>query len=243
MRVDWGSEVPLGGPQHWSNQHARVQAARVADMPSPPCLALRFVAFVVAAAVLVAEPSGWLSLARAQQGQRPSVSVDSIVKAESASRVRLSIQVGPPGTLAKDNFIRIRGLPPVAALTEGHAIAPGTWAVSLIALSNLTIILPAGLQGQSTVAISLVAVDGDVLAEAKMVLAVSLPAPIRQESPRARAGPAALPLPSSERERALGLHAKGIEQLERGNVHAARKFFERATEAGLALSAVALAGT
>ena len=76
-----------------------------------------------------------------------------------------------------------------------------------------------------------------------MVLAVSLPAPIRQESPRARAGPAALPLPSSERERALGLHAKGIEQLERGNVHAARKFFERATEAGLALSAVALAGT
>ena len=50
-------------------------------------------------------------------------------------------------------------------------------------------------------------------------------------------------MPPAERERALGLHAKGLEQLERGNVYAARKFFERAAEAGLAQSAVALAGT
>ena len=52
-----------------------------------------------------------------------------------------------------------------------------------------------------------------------------------------------LPQSSSERERLLGLHAKGVEQLERGNVFAARKFFERAVEGGLAQSAVALAGT
>ena len=41
-------------------------------------------------------------------------------------------------------------------------------------------------------------------------------------------------MPSAERERALGLHAKGVEQLERGNIFAARKFFEHATAAGLA---------
>jgi hypothetical protein len=39
------------------------------------------------------------------------------------------------------------------------------------------------------------------------------------------------------------LHAKGVEQLERGNIFAARKFFEHATAAGLAQSAVALAST
>jgi TPR repeat protein len=52
-----------------------------------------------------------------------------------------------------------------------------------------------------------------------------------------------MPLPPAERERALGLHEKGIEQLERGNVFAARRFFARAAEAGFAQSAVALAAT
>ena len=50
-------------------------------------------------------------------------------------------------------------------------------------------------------------------------------------------------LDPAERERALGLHAKGLEQLERGNLFSARKFFERAAEAGLAQGAVAAAGT
>ena len=74
--------------------------------------------------------------------------------------------------------------------------------------------------------------------------------PPRRSRPRAcrrfrPTGPALprCPSPRRERERALGLHAKGIEQLERGNIFAARKFFEHATEAGLAQSAVALAST
>jgi hypothetical protein len=188
-------------------------------------------------------------LAIAQQAQRPTLSVNSVLRAAPASRVPLPIQVGPPGAVAKNTFVRIRGLPPAAALSDGHAIAAGTWAVPLVALPALTVILPVGLQGESAVAISLVSVDGDVLAEAKMVLAIAPPAPepvpLRQAFPPVRADPTPLPLPqsSAERERALGLHAKGIEQLERGNVGAARKFFEHAVEAGLAQSAVALAGT
>ena len=51
------------------------------------------------------------------------------------------------------------------------------------------------------------------------------------------------PLPPEERERALGMHAKGQELLDRGQVYAARKLFERAAEIGLAQSAVALAAT
>ena len=41
----------------------------------------------------------------------------------------------------------------------------------------------------------------------------------------------------------LWLHAKGEDQLSRGNIYAARKFFEKAAEAGLPKSALALAGT
>jgi hypothetical protein len=170
--------------------------------------------------------------------------VASILRAEPASRVRLPIQVGPPDALAKNSFIRIRGLPPAAALSDGYSIAPGAWAVPLVALPTLSIILPAGPQSESRVTITLVSVEGQILAETTMVLTVSPPAPDSTSLGQAfRPGAAPLPQSSSERERVLWLHAKGIEQLERGNVFAARKFFERAVEGGLAQSAVALAGT
>ena len=46
-----------------------------------------------------------------------------------------------------------------------------------------------------------------------------------------------------DRERALRLVKKGDEQLAEGNVAAARLFYERATDAGLAQGAMALAAT
>ena len=216
----------------------------------------------MAIASLAGGQGPWLSFASAQQAPRPSVTVASVVRGDAASRVPLPIQVGPPGALLKNSFIRIRGLPPAVALSEGHVIAAGVWAVPLVALPSLTVILPAGLQGESNVVITLVSVDGDVLAEVKMALVIS---PQARKSPQARepsssAAPQATPLRQvfpppglggpppplqapAERERGLGLHTKGVEQLERGNIVAARKFFERAIEAGLAQSAVALAGT
>jgi TPR repeat protein len=121
--------------------------------------------------------------------------------------------------------------------------------VPLLALPNLSLFLPAGLQGTSQVVISLVGPEGAVMAEARTELTVS-PAPAAARGAgagaapsSAMAGPSVPRLSPAERERALALHAKGLEQLERGNVYAARKFFERAAEAGLAQSAVAVAGT
>ena len=114
----------------------------------------------------------------------------------------------------------------------------------LVALPTLSIILPASSQSESSVTITLVSLEGQILAETSMVLSVLPPAPDSTPLGQVfRPGAARLPQSSSERERVLGLHAKGIEQLERGNVVAARKFFERAVEGGLAQSAVALAGT
>ncbi len=183
---------------------------------------------------------------------RPSSASSSV----SLRRRRPSL---PPGHVWRSRSDRARPSRPTAssafaacrptvALTEGHVVAPGSWAIPLAALPNLTIILPIGLQGQSDIAISLVSVDGTVLAEARTVLRCRRCR--RRPARRPRGAVASVrgtawfaTLAPAERERALGLHAKGQEQLERGSIYAARKFFERAADIGLAQSAVALADT
>jgi hypothetical protein len=187
----------------------------------------------------------------AQQAQ-PSVKVAPVTRGAPATKLRLQIQVSQQDPAAKKSFIRIRGLPAAVALSEGYAIAPGSWAVPLAALPNLSIFLPVGVEGPSEIAISLVNIDGAVLAEAKTTLIVA-PAPVPAEAKAARPEPQAsappppppeVPKPSpADRETALELHGRGLEQLERGNVYAARKFFERAAAMGLARSALAAAGT
>ena len=212
-----------------------------------PLLRLAMALTVGTVALLAGDPDtgGAIPLAGAQQGL-VSIKVAPVTRAEAASRLPLQIQVGPQDALAKNSFIRIRGLPATVALSEGHAIAPGAWAVPLAALPGLGLILPAGVEGPSEVAISLVSVEGAVLAEAKTTLIVA-PARARAASPEPPSSVApvvvAPKLSPAERERALGLHTMGLEQLQRGNVFAARKFFERAAEAGLAQGAVAAAGT
>jgi hypothetical protein len=184
--------------------------------------------------------------AQAQRAEPVSIKVAPILRGEAPSSLPIKIQLSPEQG-AKNAFIRIRGLPRTVALSEGHAIAPGSWSVPLAALATLTFILPAGIEGQSEVFISFVNVDGGVLAEAKTTLVVAAAkAPVET---RAIAPPAAAPSPvvpkmdPAERERAMRLHAQGVEQLQRGNVYAARKFFELAASAGLAQSAIAAAAT
>ena len=168
-------------------------------------------------------------------------------------RTRSRSRSGRKKSLLKNSFVRIRGLPPAAALSEGHAISPGAWAVPLAGLLNLGVVLPVGLQGRWDIVVALVTIEGTVLTEAKTALVVGptqliAPQPPKQDQPSTNVASlgqsptAALP-PSPERERALGLHAKGKELLDQGNVQPARMLFRRAAEAGLAESALALGGT
>jgi hypothetical protein len=204
---------------------------------------------LLGAALLMAasEARHWQRPAAAQIGQQIRLEVAPVTHATPASRVRLPIEVRPGEALAKNSFIRIRGLPATAALSEGYAIAPGSWAVPLNALPSLMLILPVGVEGKSEVIIAVVNVEGSILAEATTTLTVARAAappppvaPPPNSTTRALSAPQLAP---ADRERALKLHARGEEQLGRGNIYAARQFFERAAEVGLADSALALAAT
>jgi hypothetical protein len=206
-----------------------------------------------AAWAVVQNHAGWSDEAAAQQ-QRANIYVGSAILVEPAIATPLAIQVGPVDVAAKNSFIRIRGLPAAATLSEGHAVNPGAWAVPLAGLPNLKITVPLATEGRFNVAISFLTVDGTVLDDARTVLIVAAASPgapgrspAETGSPAvASLGPSATTAPekvSPERQQTLALHAKGQEQLDRGNVAAARMFFRRAADAGLAQSALALGGT
>jgi hypothetical protein len=197
----------------------------------------------------------------------PAINASPAILVEPGAETPLPILIGPQETIPKNSFLRLRGLPPDASLTEGHAIAPGSWAISLAALPALKISLPIGLSGRADVTISLVSVEGVVLAETRsslVIAAAALIAPDVPADPPARnvatLGPAApsaaAPSPSpaasspagpqlipEDRERVMGLFGRGNDQLVQGNVAAARLYYRRAADAGLAQAALALAST
>ena len=190
------------------------------------------------------------------QQPRPGVVVAATLAVAPTAQAPFPIQVGPPGAVTPGCFVRVRGLPPTAALSDGHSIAPGAWAVPIGALPSLKIAVPEGVARQSEVLVTLVSADGSVLAEAKLTLLVT-PAPpntaamLRTDPPQQpalEAQPAARPagvppLSPAARERALRLVKKGDEQLAEGAIAQARLLYERAAEAGSALGAMALAAT
>lgn len=103
-------------------------------------------------------------------------------------------------------YLRIKGLPLAAKLSEGHVVTPGVWAVPLAALSGLRLMAPLAGSGRTELSLALVSVDGGVLAETRSSLVVA-PAWLlgtqaqRREAPRqapvitnaADAGPVVLP--------------------------------------------------
>jgi hypothetical protein len=199
--------------------------------------------------------------ASAQQ-RRPAITVPAVVYVRSATPAALPIEVAPMDAVARGCFIRLRGLPITAALSEGHTVAPGAWAVPIAALADLKVLVPAGAKSRSPIVVALLSPEGSVLAEAKATLVVAAqPLPKTGGSPDAKAAapqaPAPLPpkaapdepklatpaLDPEARARARRLVRKGDAQLAEGGVAQARLLYERAAEAGLARGAMALAAT
>jgi hypothetical protein len=195
--------------------------------------------------------------ASAQQG-RPSIVVANPLRIEPPAQVALPVQLTPLSAVPPGCFIRLRGLPSMAALSDGHSIAPGAWAIPIAALTRLEIVLPEGVTGQSEISITLVTADGAVLAETKATLVVAprpttttaaKTAPTSAMSLRSGTSPLPAEAPSTSllspdaRERALRLVKKGDEELADGGIAQARLLYERAAEAGLAQGAMSLAAT
>jgi len=217
----------------------------------------------VAATMVMLAPVGGVDRACAQ-AVVPSIEVANTILAEPATVIPFPIRVGPARAIPRNSFVRVRGLPPMAALTEGYSIGPGSWAVPLQALTDLKVTLPVATGGPANVTVSLVAVDGKVLAEVRTTLVVSSPLrntrPPPTEAPAPpfatgaqpagrpgpgppAASPSAVAVTPADRERALQLLKKGEEQLAQGLVAPARLLFERAADLGLAEAAMALGAT
>lgn len=121
--------------------------------------------------------------------QKPHINIGKVVLAEPASETPMPIQVGPLEAIPRNSFVRIRGVPAAAMLSEGHSIAPGSWAVPLSVLPNLRISIPVGVSGKTDITIALVQIDGTVLAEARaslVVAAAEMIAPAQPPAPRER---------------------------------------------------------
>ena len=121
--------------------------------------------------------------------QKPHINIGKVVLAEPASETPMPIQVGPLEAIPRNSFVRIRGVPAAAVLSEGHSIAPGSWAVPLSVLPNLRISIPVGVSGKTDITIALVQIDGTVLAEARaslVVAAAEMIAPAQPAAPRER---------------------------------------------------------
>lgn len=189
------------------------------------------------------------------QQQAPSIGIAGSIAVAAPSQTLLGITVGPLDGIPRNSFVRLRGLPPMAALSEGHSIAPGAWAVSIAALPNLKLTVPASAGGRMEVLVTLVSMDGVVLAEARTTLQIGsnggapTSATVLRATPAPPAPPAVVPKPAAptmtpeDRERAQRLFKRGQDELSEANLSSARLFFERAADAGLAEAALALGAT
>jgi hypothetical protein len=200
----------------------------------------------------------------------PRISVPSVVVAEPASQVRLSIEVSSAESLPSQTYVLIRGLPTGVSLVGGHPIGGGSWAVPLYALRALPIDIPVGSSGRSELLVSLVTVEGAHLAQASTVLvtgptaALSLPTekgisadkppepgannfipPQPASRPERGLSSPSLPREASAQERALAerLVAQGERYFTLGDVVSARLLFRRAADWGSAPAALRLAAT
>ena len=204
---------------------------------------------------------------RLAQHTSARISVPSVVVAEPASQVRLSIQVDAVDFLPTQIYVLIRGLPSGVSLVGGHAIGAGSWAVPLYALRALPINIPVGSSGRAELLVSLVSVEGVHLAEARTVLAIGptavmtekgLPAekppepgaqsfapPQPASRPPQELSSPSLPAEPSAEQRALAerLVAQGERYFALGDIVSARLLFRRAADWGSAPAALRLAAT
>jgi TPR repeat protein len=143
-------------------------------------------------------------------------------------------------------------------LSGGRLFESGVWGVAVTDIGNLKISSSSAASGRNDLTISLVSLDGSLMAETSaslVVRAASTPAAAKadfgdqavltatapQELPRAQEP--ARRLSPADTERYLAMVRKADDQMRVGNISAARLLYRHAAEAGVAAAALALAAT
>jgi hypothetical protein len=122
-------------------------------------------------------------------GSSARIEAPSLVLVAPATDADLHITIVDGDSLPPNSFVRLNGLSPMMALSDGHAIAPGAWAVPLAAVARLRVVVPAGHSGRNDVNITLVTIDGGVIAEARLALVVAPASVDRPGTQAAREAP------------------------------------------------------
>jgi hypothetical protein len=154
-----------------------------------------------------------LAWGQSPQAQTPAARIDvaTIVLIEPAVETAFPILITSTVEAPKQAFVRIRGLPPAATLSDGHAIKSGSWAVPLATLPSLKIEVPPGSEGKFQVLIALLLVTGEIISEVEMTLVVVPTAPIM---PAAKAqtptGPASAALATEPQPNSSPLAARPL---------------------------------
>jgi hypothetical protein len=167
----------------------------------------------------------------------------------------LPIQIKPSGTMPRRAIVLIRGLPSTVTLSDGRLFESGVWGVPAADLAKVKMLSSETPAGRTPVTVSVVAIDGTLLAEANgsLIMAES-PADLNdktiftaapaQDLPAERDVFNAPPRPSpAQSEQLFSIVRKGDEQMAMGNVSAARLLYRHAADNGLAAAALALAAS
>jgi hypothetical protein len=129
----------------------------------------------------------------AQQAEPFHIGVSATIVVAPASLASLGIEVGPSDALPRKSFIGLRGLPPTVLLSQGQSIGSGSWTVPVTALAALKANIPDNLSGRSEIVISLISIEGALLAVAKTVLVIGPPASLPPAEKTPPAPPSPLP--------------------------------------------------
>jgi hypothetical protein len=185
-----------------------------------------------------------------------------VLQIATGTEASLPVRIEPENGASKQSMLLIRGLPSTIVLSKGRLFESGVWAIQLTDLPELSITTLSDSKGQEELELSLVNLDGTVLAARRATLVFVQPlASTNAEKLAPTLGPIGddLPLESlpdsllekgvrkeltdNERESVLLFMQRGDENMETGKVNIARLFYRRAADLGWSPGALALGKT
>lgn len=100
------------------------------------------------------------------------IAAPSIVVVEAGTERTLGLAISPSGAIPRTSMLLIKGLPQTSVLSAGRVFESGTWALRFRDLQNLSIQTTLTTSGQSPLTLSVVTLEGTVLAQREITLKV-----------------------------------------------------------------------